>query len=95
MSLTVRAATPRDVDALSLLAALDGRPPLIGRALIAERSGVALAAAALTSGAIVADPSYPSAHAVRRLRRVRYQLLRQGGDAGPAWSLLRRLAPSS
>ena len=95
MSLTVRAATPRDADALSRLAALDGRAPLTGRALIAERSGVAIAAAALTSGSIVADPSYPTALAVRLLRRRRYQLLRQGGDVGAVAPLLRRLAPSA
>ena len=91
MSLTVRAATPRDADALSQV---DNRALLTGPALIAERDGVALAAVALTSGAVAADPFRPTGEAVRLLRRRRYQLLRQGGDVGPAGSLLRRLAPS-
>ena len=68
-------------------------PPASGT-LLAERSGVALAAVALTSGSVAADPSYPTAIAVRALRYRRYQLLRQGGDVGPAWSLLRRRAPA-
>ena len=68
MSLTVRAATSRDVDALSRL---DGRSPITGRALIAERDGAALAAVALTSGSVAADPSHPTADAVRLLRRRR------------------------
>jgi hypothetical protein len=93
--LTIRAATPSDANALERLARLDSRPRLGGRALLAERDGVAIAAVALTSGSVVADPFHPAADAVRLLRFRRYQLLRQGGDSGPAWSLMRRLAPAT
>lgn len=89
--LTVRAATSRDTDALSRLAALHRR----GHMLLADRGGTAIAALALTSGSVFTDPAHDSTDAVPLLRRRRYQLLRQGGDVGPAWSLLRRLAPST
>jgi hypothetical protein len=46
--LTIRAATPRDADALSRLAGLDARPRPAGRALLAERDGRAIAAVALS-----------------------------------------------
>jgi hypothetical protein len=95
MHLTIRAATPRDEDALGRLAWLDGRPRPTGRALLAERDGLAIAAVALTSGAVVADPSFPSAAAVRLLRGRRYELLSQSRDVGPIASLLRRLVPPS
>ena len=93
--LTVRAATPRDDGALQRLARSERRPRIGGRALLAERDGVAIAALALTSGRVATDASSATATAdvVRRLRYRRYQLLRQSGGAGPAWSLLRRLAP--
>jgi hypothetical protein len=94
-ALTIRAATRHDDDALSRLAWLDARPRPTGRVLLAERDDVAIAAVALTSGAVVADPSHPTAAAVRQLRYRRYQLLRQGGDVGPLASLLRRLAPAT
>jgi hypothetical protein len=93
-ALTIRAATARDDDALSRLAWLDARPRPTGPALLAERAGTAIAAVALTSGAVVADPSYPTAAAVRQLRRRRYQVLRQGGDMAPLARLLRRLEPA-
>jgi hypothetical protein len=41
----------------------------------------------------LADPFRHSADAARLLKLRRYQLLRQGGDVGPARSLLRRLLP--
>ena len=91
--LTIRAATPRDHGTLQRLARSERRPRLGGRALLAERDGVAIAALALTSGRAVTDASAATTDAVRRLRHRRYQLLRQGGDVGPAWTLLRRLAP--
>jgi hypothetical protein len=55
-ALTIRAATPGDADALRWLAALDSRPRISGYVLLAERDGVAVAAIALASGAVVADP---------------------------------------
>ena len=90
-ALTVRAATSRDAHALSRLAAPDGR----GHVLLAERGGVAIAALALTSGSVLSDRRHATGDAVRLLRLRRYQLLRQGGDVGPAHFLLRRLAPAS
>jgi hypothetical protein len=91
--LTIRAATPHDIGALQRLTRSEPRPRVGGRALLAERDGVAIAALALTSGRVATDASSGAADAVRRLRYRRYQLLRQGGDVGPAWSLLRRLTP--
>jgi hypothetical protein len=93
-ALTIRPATARDDDALSRLAWLDARPRPSGAALIAERAGVAIAAVSLSSGAVVADPSYPTAAAVRQLRFRRYRLLRQGGDMAALTPLLRRLEPA-
>jgi hypothetical protein len=88
---TIRAASSLEAHALASRG-LDSRPRLGGGALLAERDGVAVAAVALTSGSVLADPSLPTAEAVRLLRLRRYQLLRQGSDAGPAWSLLRRVS---
>jgi hypothetical protein len=90
-ALTIRVATPQDEYALLRLAALEGRSRLSGRTLLAERDGQAIAAVALTSGAVISHPD--GADAVRQLRRRRYQLLRQSGDVGPVASLLRRLVP--
>lgn len=92
-ALTIRAATPRDAHALARLAELDGRPQLRGRALLAERDGVVIAALALTGGSVVAHPFHATAGDVPLLRLCRYGLLRQGGGVGPARSLMRRLAP--
>ena len=93
-ALTIRVATPSDEYDLQRLAGLEGRSRPTGRTLLAEREGVAIAAVALSSGAVVADRSDPAGAAgVRQLRRRRYQLLRQAGDVGPVASLLRRLVP--
>jgi hypothetical protein len=94
-ALTIRAAKPRDADDLLRLAQLDSRGSLRGHTLIAERDGVAIAAVALSSGAVVADPFTPTADAVRALRLRRYRLMRHGGNAGPLSSRLRRLALQS
>jgi hypothetical protein len=92
-ALTVRAATPHDAPTVARLARLDGRTPPRGAALLAERDGVPVAAIALTSGSVLADPFHATADAVGLLRGRRYRLLRQGGDVGRLRSLLRRLAP--
>ena len=92
---TVRAASRRELDILSRLASLDSRPSHSGHALLVERGGIAIAAIALTSGSVLTDRRHATADAVRLLRLRRYQLLRQGGDVGPARSLLRRLAPAT
>ena len=79
MSMSIRLSTASDAGALTRLAALDDAAGLSGRALIAERDGVAVAAVALTSGRVVAVPSPRAAAAVQLLRLRRYRLLRQGG----------------
>jgi hypothetical protein len=92
-SLTIRLATPEDALALGRLAELDSSAPLAGRVLLAEQDGMPIAAVALATGAVIADPFERSANAVRLLTLRRYQLLRQGADLAPARSLLRRLVP--
>ena len=92
--LTIRAARQYELDVLSRLAGRDGRHRHRGQALLAERDGIAIAAIALTSGSVLTDRRHATGDAVRLLRLRRYQILRQGGDVGPAWSLLRRLAPA-
>jgi hypothetical protein len=93
-SLTIRWASPDDAGALRRLAQLDSARPLHGRVLLAELGGAPLAAVSLETGRATADPFEHTADAVRLLRLRRYQLLRQGGDVGPARSLLRRLVPN-
>lgn len=94
-ALTVRAATPQDEATLGRLASLDSRPQPHGHTLLAERDGVPLAAIALTSGLVVADPFKHTAGAVHLLKHRRYRLLRQSGDVGLARNLLRRMAPGA
>ena len=79
MSLSIRLSTASDAGALTRLAALDNAAGLSGRALIAERDGVAIGAVALTSGRVVTAPSPRAAAAVHLLRLRRHRLLRQGG----------------
>jgi hypothetical protein len=92
---TIRGTTARDDVTLSWLAALDSRRRIQGRALIAERGGVPIAAIGLTSGAVAADPFNRTADAVHMLRERRYRMLRQGGDTGYVGALLRRLTPQT
>lgn len=94
-ALTTRAATPCDGIALSRLAGSASRPSSSGHALLAERDGVPIAAIALTSGMVFADPLTPTIDAVRLLRFRRYRLLRQGGDVGSARNVIRRLTPAA
>jgi hypothetical protein len=93
-SLTIRLARPDDAGALRRLADLDSARPLYGPVLLAELDGAPLAALSIDTGAATADPFQHTADAVRLLSLRRYQLLRQGGDVAPAWSLLRRLMPN-
>jgi hypothetical protein len=79
MSLSIRLSTARDTGALSQLAALDDAAPPSGRALIAERHGVAVAAVTLTSGRVLAGSAPRTAAAIHLLHLRRYRLLRQGG----------------
>ncbi len=91
-AMTIRAATSADTATLTRLAASSRRPRPRGPVLLAEHDGELLAAVALSTGAVLTEPGKPVADAVHRLRRRRYQLLRQNGDVGTARSLLRRLA---
>ena len=89
--ITVRTAGPGDSHTLELLAWLTGRSrPGAGTKLLAERDRVPLAAIALTSGTVVADPFNATADVVRALRLSRYRIMRQGGQTGAARSLLSR-----
>ena len=89
-ALTVRVAGPGDSRALEMLAGLGrhSQPPA-GRVLLAERDGVLVAAIALASGSMLADPFTPTGDAERLLRLTRYGILRQGGQLGAARALLR------
>lgn len=91
---TIRRAMPADTDALRQLAAVSKGRRSRGPALIAQRGSTVIAAIALTSGTVLVDPQRAEEDAVHLLRRRRYQLLRQGGNAGPARSLLWRRARS-
>jgi hypothetical protein len=95
MPLSIRLSTASDAGALTRLAALDAAAALSGRALIAERDGVAVAAVALTSGRVVAVPSLRAAAAVHLLRLRRYRLLRQGGRVARLSSISPRASLSS
>ncbi len=92
--LTIRASTASDRPALSNFTALGSRHYMSGRGLVAEIDGEAIAAISLTSGAVVADLDRADPGMVHSLRRLRYQILRQGGDVGRSLNLLRRLAPA-
>ena len=94
MSVVIRASRESDHGALSGLTPLDSRRYASGRGLVAEINGETIAAISLTSGAVAADLDRTDSQLVHSLRRRRYQILRQGGDVGRSWSLLRRLAPA-
>jgi hypothetical protein len=67
-TVTIRRAGSNDGVALKLLAMLDSKPQLAGPTLVAESSGLVLAAIALEDGRIVADPFFPTADLVELLR---------------------------
>jgi hypothetical protein len=94
-NLTIRMATTRDAGPLRRLADLDSAKPLAGRVLLAESDTVPVAAVALETGSVIADPFLHSADAVRMLMLRRYQILRQGGGVATAPQRLRRLVPNS
>jgi hypothetical protein len=91
--LTIRATTAADGPVMTNFTALGSRRYALGKGLVAEIDGEAVAAISLTSGAVVADPRRAHPRLIHSLRRRRYQILRQGGDVGRAQALLRRLAP--
>jgi hypothetical protein len=92
---TIRAATADDRPALTRLAELDSRPPIVRPALIAEVRGAAAAAIGLADGRIVADPFTPTAALVEHLQ------LRAAALCGPPprrrwrWSRIRWTQPQS
>ena len=66
-SVLIRAARGSDGRALRRLAALDSSVVPAGELLVAEADGELVAARALTSGAVIADPFRPSADVVALL----------------------------
>jgi hypothetical protein len=72
--MTLRYASGADDAQLRHLAALDSARPLRGKVLIAEVDGSPIAAVSVATGRTVADPSLPTAHAVRMLRLQASQL---------------------
>src|SRR6476660_9432000 len=58
-ALTVRPAAPHDAGAMGRHAVIAGRPRPSGHALLAEEHGAPVAAIALTTGALFADPLLP------------------------------------
>jgi len=89
-SVTIRSAKPTDSVARHWLSRLGRGPRLIGPALLAEQDGVPVAAIALTSGAVAADPWNSSDDVVRALKFLRYRALRQSGHSCPVRSLWHR-----
>jgi hypothetical protein len=78
---------------IKIRAAADGVASLTnGPALLAERDRTPVAAISLTSGKLVAVPGEGAAGAPALLRRLRYRLLRQGGEVAPGSVLFQRLS---
>ncbi|WP_445151545.1 hypothetical protein [Baekduia sp. Peel2402] len=91
-ALMIRPAYPDDHAALSRLASLDSKRPLVAPTLVAERDGRILAALSAADGRAIADPFAPTADLVALLR------LHAAADPSAAtirsvaggWELLRR-----
>jgi hypothetical protein len=64
----IRGARDEDAVALSQLAELDSRPPLVGPALIGEIAGSPAAAMSLDDERVIADPFQPTSHLIQLLR---------------------------
>src|SRR5262245_9037277 len=80
-ALRIRLSRPSDTVALARLARINNTQAPAGRALIAERHGVAVAALAVTSGAVVTDPARRGDETSPLMRLRRYRLVRGGGEA--------------
>ena len=87
-SVLIRAARGSDGPALHRLAALDSTVVPAGALLVAEADGELVAARALTSGAVIADPFRPTADVVDLLA-LRAEALRT--PTGRSRSLAERL----
>ncbi len=74
--LTLRICGPADGPALLSVAERDSAPVPAGRVLAAEIDGELIAAIAIASGRVVADPFVPTADAVELLRRRADQIRR-------------------
>ncbi len=66
--ISIRMATLADAEALVRLAALDSAAVPDGTVLLAERDGVTVAALALDTGSVIADPFLRTAELVAMLR---------------------------
>lgn len=80
-AVTLRLATVADAHAIERLAALDSATAPAGPVLLAEVDGTIRAALALSGGATIADPFFPSA-ALVPLLRARALQLPSGGATG-------------
>jgi hypothetical protein len=81
--IVVRHAYPDDAVALRRLAALDDRPTLHGRVLVAELAGELVAATSISTGKTIADPWRFTADLVTLLE-LRAEQIRRAGPAGTA-----------
>jgi hypothetical protein len=86
---TVRAATPRDRDAVRLLAALESVGMPKGDLLVAEVSGEVVAAVPLDGTPALADPFRRTGHLVAMLELRARQLRGEGERAERSFSRLR------
>ncbi len=96
-ALVIRTATAADTASLQRLAALDSGRLAAGPHLLAEVGGHAVAALALGSDAVVADPFSYTATVVDLLRRRAGQLRSTTGrspsvEVGPRWASLSGLS---
>jgi hypothetical protein len=91
---TIRAATNADAAKLTRLSHGATTRRLRGHVLVAEHDADLIAAIDLISGAVLADPSHRDDGALQLLKGSRYQVLRQSGGVGCAWSQMRRMVPA-
>ena len=90
-TVTIRRAGSDDRVALKLLAMLDSTRSLSGPVLVAESSGLVLAAISLADGRVAADPFFPTADLVALLRARADRL--DATEAPRRRPLARRLLP--
>jgi hypothetical protein len=91
-TIQIRVARPDDEATLLRLAALDSAPALSGDVLVALVDGEILAATAIDSGRVIADPFRHTADLVELLRTRAHLLGERGSETGRKRHSLRRLA---
>jgi hypothetical protein len=91
-TIQIRVARPDDQATLLRLAALDSAPAPRGDALVAIVDGEILAAIALDSGRVIADPFRHTADLVELLRTRAHLMGERGSEYGRKRHSLRRLA---